>query len=317
MRAMRHILMGLLAVVVAWASDQQPRKMEDLKAEVRQMRLEVQKLRSVLVSAIGSNSDSPNEAASPGRRRLQTSGGGGEMAEIAWDGESLNVRSTAAGKSTKVSVLGNLNVTGDIYLNGVLVQPAVPSPAPTPAPNPAPTPAPTPAPNPAPTPAPSLCVVSGPATSSTSWNSDSATYSSDWYNDDSWFMSTLYGPGKTLDGSQSSAWRGDAIDGGYIFLSYDLGVVQTVAGVQIANGGSTEGVQETRLQSGTSIDGPWTTESTFTVTNDANGKPFALSRPRRVVAPAPVPRPPTLPAPAPLCNSYPPFSRTPRWLVIV
>jgi hypothetical protein len=214
--------------------------MEDLKAEVRQMQLEVQKLRSVIVSVIGSDSksDSPNETAAPGRRRLQTSGGGNEKAEISWDGESLNFQSTAEGKSTKVSILGDLNITGDIYLNGELLQDAVPSPAPTPAPS---TPAPT-------------CSSGTAATQSASWISDTGEYSS-----------AVVGanvPSRTVDGT-TNQWLGDS-NVAEIYLIYDLGSVVPIEGIQIGNGQDIYGVQETLLQSKTSLTGPWTTESTFT-----------------------------------------------------
>ena len=55
------------------------------------------------------------------------------------------------------------------------------------------------------------------------------------------------------------------------YLIYDLGSIKPIHGVQIGNGQDAYGVQDTLLQSGTSISGPWTTQSTFTVTNAANG----------------------------------------------
>ena len=142
---------------------------------------------------------------------------------MAWDGESLNFQSNAAGKSIKVSVLGDLNITGDIYLNGELFQAAC-----TPV-----------------------------ATSSTSWNDDGGDYSSRYYRE----------PSKTLDGVDSGtslgAWLGYA-SASERYLIYGLGSVIPIRGIQIDNEAGTYGVQETLLQSGTSLTGPWTTESTFT-----------------------------------------------------
>ena len=226
-------LVALAVVIVVGASDD-PRemKMKDLEAEVQQLRSEIQELISVLVP-VTSNSDDSSKAAAPGRRRLQTSGTGG-TADISWDGESLNVQSTTAGKSIQMSVLGDLNITGDIYLNGVLVQP---------------------------TPAPTYC--SATSTSDTSWNSDSTTYSSTWV----WGYG---GPANTLDGDDSSQWLASTSDTEF-YLIYDLGSNKPIHGVQIGNGDGDVGVQDTLLQSGTSISGPWTTQSTFTVTNSANG----------------------------------------------
>jgi len=230
-------------------------KINDLDAQVQQLRSEIQELRSVLVPVI-SNSDDSSKAAAPGRRRLQTSGTG-ETADISWDGESLNVQSSTAGKSIQMSVLGDLNITGDIYLNGGLVQPLV-----------------------QPTPAPTPC--SATSTSDTSWNSDSpyvdssatstpdTAYSSSWY--------AAYGPASTLDGEfTGNGWLG-CVDAGVCgdvssehYLIYDLGSIKPIHGVQIGNGDNAYGVQDTLLQSGTSISGPWTTQSTFTATNSANG----------------------------------------------
>ena len=160
-----HYALVALAVVIAVGAsdDSREMEMEDLEAEVQQLRSEIQELRSVLVS-VTSNSDDSSKAAAPGRRRLQTSGTGG-TADISWDGESLNVQSTTAGKSIQMSVLGDLDITGDIYLNGVLIQP-------TPA-------------------------CSATSTSDTSWNSDSTTYSSTWVSG--------YSPANTLDGGLTGA----------------------------------------------------------------------------------------------------------------
>ena len=137
---------------------------------------------------------------------------------MAWDGESLNFQSNAAGKSIKVSVLGDLNITGDIYLNGELFQAAC-----TPV-----------------------------ATSSTSWNDDGGDYSSRYYRE----------PSKTLDGVDSGtslgAWLGYA-SASERYLIYGLGSVIPIRGIQIDNEAGTYGVQETLLQSGTSLTGPWTT----------------------------------------------------------
>jgi len=216
-------------------------KINDLDAQVQQLRSEIQELQSVLVP-VTSNSDGSSKAAAPGRRRLQASGTE-ERADIRWDGKSLNVQSSTAGKSIQMSVLGDLNITGDIYLNGVLVQPT-------------------------PTPAPTYTVCSSAtSTSDTSWNSDSTTYSSTWY--------LTYGPADTLDGkacaSCASQWLGDMSEASEFYLIYDLGSIKPIHGVQIGNGQDEYGVQDTLLQSGTSISGPWTTQSTFTVTNSANG----------------------------------------------
>ena len=253
----RCVLVALAVVIVVGASDD-PCEMKindlddlvDLDAQVQQLRSEIQELRSVLVP-VTSNSDDSSKAAAPGRRRLQTSGAG-ETADIRWDGKSLNVQSSTAGKSIQMFVLGDLNVTGDIYLNGNLVQP---------------------------TPAPTYTVCSSAtSTSDTSWNSDSTTYSSPWYGADP----TSYGPASTLDGKLTgNGWLGcvgppssnvcgdDVISERY--LIYDLGSIKPIHGVQIGNGDNAYGVQDTLLQSGTSISGPWTTQSTFTVTNAANG----------------------------------------------
>ena len=234
-----------LIAAVAGASDH----LAKLEEEVRQLRSEIQEiyeLRSALVSKI---SDSPSEAA-PGGRSLQTSGGEDERAQISWDGQTLNFESTAEGKSTKVSILGDLNITGDIYLNGELLQPTA-------------------APTVTLSPSPGPCTPT--ATSSTSWNiagSYSPTggdYSSRW--------ASGRGPENTLDGTDSGnafgAWLGYADAAEEKYLVYDLGSVVPITGIQIGNGGvgdgdATYGVQETLLQSGTSLTGPWTTESTFT-----------------------------------------------------
>ena len=245
-----HVALCLAAVAAA-AGASDPREMDDFKAEVQQLRSEIQELRSVLNSAI-SNSNSPSEAAAPGRRQLQTSGGD-EHAQISWDGESLNVQSTAAGKSVTLTVLGDLNITGDIYLNGNLLQ-TVPTSLPTSTPISLPTSTPI-----------VSCSGGGSVTSSTSWNSDDTAYSS------VWLTGTNYQPSNTLDGDTSTFWLGDMSVASEFYLIYDLGSEKTIHGVQIGNGQDVYGVQETLLQSGTSISGPWTTESTFTVTNANNG----------------------------------------------
>ena len=232
----RCVLVALAVVIVVGASDDPcEMKINDLDAQVQQLRSEIQELRSVLVP-VTSNSDDSSKAAAPGRRRLQTSGTG-ETADIRWDGKSLNVQSSTAGKSIQMFVLGDLNVTGDIYLNGGLVQP---------------------------TPAPTYC--SATSTSDTSWNSDSTTYSSTWAGSN--------GPARTVDGNSdpnSLYWLGSMSEASEFYLIYDLGSIKPIHGVQIGNGDNAYGVQDTLLQSGTSISGPWTTQSTFTVTNADNG----------------------------------------------
>ena len=84
----------------------------------------------------------------------------------------------------------------------------------------------------------------------------------------------------TLDGTDSgnslNAWLGYA-DEAEKYLIYDLGSVVPITGIQIGNEGgdgndATYGVQETLLQSGTSLTGPWTTESTFTGSSRAAGR---------------------------------------------
>ena len=71
-----------------------------------------------------------------------------------------------------------------------------------------------------------------------------------------------------------------------MYLIYDLGSVKPIQGIQIGNGGGSNGeygVKETGLQSGTSLTGPWTTESTFTglsrATNRSRCVCFAFDMP--------------------------------------
>ena len=241
---------GLAVMVVSESSDAWT---DDLEAELRLLRAEVEELRSVAIALMKDDdptySDSPSEAA-PGRRRLQTSGGGGETASISFDGMSLKIQSTATGKSTKVAVLGDLNITGDIYLNGALVRgPTTPEPTTTPAPTPTPT-----------------CSGGGSpfVMADASWIGDTTDYSSTFHQ--------TYPPSTTLDGiiAANTGWLGYASNDEN-WLIYDLGSNRYINGVQIGNGQTTSGVQETLLQSGTSMSGPWTTEATFTVTNSDNG----------------------------------------------
>ena len=235
--------LGLAVIAVSGSIDS---RADDLRATIRLLRSEVEELRFAFVAAQekhSTDSKSPSEAA-PGRRRLQTSGGGGETVDMSWDGESLNIKSSAAGKSTKVPVLGNLNITGDIYLNGELFQSGSTTTAPTPVP---------------------VCSTVT-ATSDPSWNgaaidssyddADNTNYAGEWHN--------TRGPWKTLDGDSSGSSNVRLYAYREPYLTYDLGSVKNIQGIQIGNDGSTAGVQETLLQSGTSITGPWTTESTFT-----------------------------------------------------
>ena len=268
-------LAALAAAVVTGSNDQQPRSVAEMTSEVQELRSSVQELRSVLLAAIerDSNSD-PTKAAAPGRRRLQTSGEG-ETVNIHWDGESLNIQSSVAGKSTKVSMLGDLNITGDLYLNGILKkETGMPSPAPTAVP----TPAPTADPIAAPTTFADRCGASysepswtfGTAASASSTTGTSTTYCSDCH--------PSYAEYNSLDGNQNSQVL-IYVTAGYGWLAYDLGSSTTINGVQIANGQGTYGVQETFLQSGTSISGPWTTQATFTVINNefGGGTDYALA----------------------------------------
>ena len=191
-------LVALLTALVCVAGTSAPRetKMDDLKAGVRQLRSEVQELRSKLVSAI-SNSDPPSEAAAPGRS-LQTSGAGGSVS-FSWDGESLNIQNSAAEKSIEMSVLGDLNVTGNIYLNGNLMRSA-----PEPTLNPTTAPTVTTAPTPKPTTAPSIGVKTF-----CSQPSD-MTQDANYYTDASWVF------GETSDDGTdclATAVLGDTVSG--------------------------------------------------------------------------------------------------------
>ena len=262
-------LAALAAAVVTGSNDQQPRSVAEMTSEVQELRSSVQELRRSVLLAIerDSNSD-PTKAAAPGRRRLQTSGEG-ETVNIHWDGESLNIQSSVAGKSTKVSMLGDLNITGDLYLNGILKKETdMPSPVPTAVPIPAPTAVPIAAPT-------TFADRCGASYSETSWTfgtaagsstttttTASTTYCSDCH--------PSYHQYNSLDGNQGTQCL-IYVTAGYGWLAYDLGSSTTINGVQIANGQGAYGVQGTLLQSATSISGPWTTQATFTVTNTEFG----------------------------------------------
>ena len=70
---------------------------------------------------------------------------------------------------------------------------------------------------------------------------------------------------------------GSTSDTSEFYLIYDLCSNKPIHGVQIGNGVDTTGVQDTLLQSGTSISGPWTTQSTFTNSANGGGTDYALT----------------------------------------
>ena len=126
--------LALAAMVVSGSTT------DDLVAEVRVLRSEVKELLTSITAITDRikggatySDDSPPEEApaeeAPERRRLTASG---DTADVSWDGESLNIKSSAAGKKITMALLGTLNVTGDISLGGTLIAP--PTSAPTSAP---------------------------------------------------------------------------------------------------------------------------------------------------------------------------------------
>ena len=80
-----------------------------------------------------------------------------------------------------------------------------------------------------------------------------------------------HGPSKTMDASTDTFFLVASGQSCPSFVTYDLGSVRSINGLQLGNGQSNYGVQAVNIQSASGLGGPWTTESSFTGTNAAHG----------------------------------------------